>query len=405
MNKYKKDFPIFKHKYRQHDLVYLDSAATSQKPQVVIDAVSNFYNSGCANIGRAVYDLGEQATKEYNLVRQKVANFINSDFNEIVFTSGATGGINFIASTWATKFIRPNDEIIISISEHHANFVPWQNFVQKTGAKLKILNLTFDYALDLDAYQKLLTSRTKLVAITYSSNVLGVINNLDLIIKLAKGFGAAVLIDAAQAVSYHKLDVAKLDCDFLVFSGHKMLAPDGVGVLYINQRWHDQIEPYQFGGGMVTSVKLDESIYLNAPAKFEAGTPPIASIIGLGVAIDYYQDNLCYESLQKHLASLCATLIMGLEQFSQVKIIGNLEQLKTTGHLVSFTVTNFHAHDVAAYLDQFGICVRAGNHCAQPLHDSLGLNATVRVSFHVYNTSQDVKYLLACLAQMIKNGF
>jgi len=403
--KYKKDFPIFKRKYRGHDLIYLDSAATSQKPQAVIDAVSNFYANGCANIGRSVYDLGEQATRQVNLVRQKLANFINSDFNEIVFTSGATSGINFVASTWGAKFIQPGDEIIISVSEHHANFVPWQNLAQKTGTVLRILNLTSDYELDLVAYQKLLTSKTKLVAITYSSNVLGVINNLDLIISLAKKFGAAVLIDAAQAISYHKIDVKKLDCDFLVFSGHKMLAPDGVGVLYINQKWHDQIDPYQFGGGMISSVSLKQVTYLKSPVKFEAGTLPIGSIMGLGAALDYYQEHLDYHDLQKHLASLCANLLDGLAKLTAVKVIGNPKQLRQSGHLVSFTVSGFHAHDVAAYLDQFGICTRAGNHCAQPLHDVLGLAATVRVSFHVYNNKHDVDYLLSCLKELIERGF
>ena len=399
------DLPIFCHRYLNHNLVYLDSAATSQKPQVVIDAVNKFYTTGYANVARAVYDLGEQATHQVDLVRQKVANFINSDVSEVVFTSGTTEGINLIASSWGADFIKPGDEIIVSISEHHANFLPWQNLAQKTGAVLKILNLTSNYEFDLAGYQKLLTTKTKLIAITYSSNVLGTINNLDLIIKLAKNVGAAILVDAAQAIAYHQIDVHKLACDFLVFSGHKMLAPDGVGILYIKQKWHNQMAPYQFGGGMVASVSVDGVTYLNAPAKFEAGTPPIASIIGLGAAIDYYQNNLCYDSLQKQLASLCASLIDGLEQFSQIKIIGNLAQLRANGHLVSFTVNGFHAHDVAAYLDQFGVCVRAGHHCAQPLHSYLGLTATVRVSFHVYNTHKDVQYLLSCLDKMLKNGF
>jgi cysteine desulfurase/selenocysteine lyase len=405
MSMYKKDFPIFKHKYRGHDLVYLDSAATSQKPQVVIDAVSNFYQTGCANIGRAVYDLGEQATIQYNAVRRQVAEFINSDFSEVVFTSGATSAINLVAHSWGRKFIKPGDEIIISISEHHANFVTWQALASQTGATLKILGLTSNYDLDLESYQKLLTSKTKLVAITASSNVLGVLNQLELITKLAKQADAAVLIDASQAISYTQIDVAKLACDFLVFSGHKMLAPDGVGVLYINQIWHDQIFPDQFGGGMVSSVGIEQSTFLPAPAKFEAGTPPIASIIGLGAAISYYQKNLPYDMLQAHLANLCRVLIDGLNHFAQIKIIGNQKQLATNGHLVSFVVNGFHAHDVAAYLDQFGICVRAGHHCAQPLHDYLGESATIRVSFHAYNTVADVEYLLVVLGKLIQQGF
>lgn len=401
----KKDFPIFLHKYRGQNLVYLDSAATSQKPQVVIDAVNNFYTTGCANIGRAVYDLGEQSTKAYNQVRKQVADFINSEIDEVVFTSGTTAGINFVASTWAPKFIQPGDEIIVSISEHHANFLPWQHFAKKQGVILKVLNLTNDYEFDLAAYQKLLTTKTKLVAITGSSNVLGVINDLEIIIKQAKQVGAAVLIDAAQAIAYHQMDVKKLACDFLVFSGHKMLAPDGVGVLYLNQKWHNQIEPYQFGGGMVANVDLTGASYLSAPAKFEAGTPPIASIVGLGAALDYYQKCLPYDKLQKHLAGLCATLLDGLLRFSKIKVIGNQARLRVDGHLVSFIVDGFHAHDVAAYLDQFGICVHAGHHCAQPLHNYLGLTATVRLSFQAYNSVEDVLHVLTCLEQMMKAGF
>lgn len=401
----KKDFPIFKHKYRGQELVYLDSAATSQKPQVVIDAVSNFYTTGCSNIHRAVHDLGEQATLQYNLARQKVAKFINAQDNEVIFTAGTTAGINFIATTWAKKFILPGDEIIISVSEHHANFVPWQQFALKTGAILKILNLNHSFEFDLEHYQQLLSSKTKLVALTLSSNVLGVINDLDVITKQAKQAGSAVLIDAAQAVAYTKLDVKKLNCDFLVFSGHKMLAPDGIGVLYLAQAWHDQTDPYQFGGGMVSQVGYNQVSFLQAPAKFEAGTPAIASIVGLAAAIDYYQaNNLLSEQTTKYLADLCTRLIAGLTRFSQVKIVGNYDLLSKDGHLVSFTIAGFHAHDVAAYLDQYGICVRAGNHCAQPLHDYLKITATVRVSFHVYNTMHDVDRILVILAQLIKRG-
>lgn len=399
--KIRQDFPVFNHS----KLVYLDNAATAQKPQAVIDAVNNFYAHGAANVHRAIYDLGEQVTGQYNAVREKLAKFMNSQACEVIFTSGTTEGVNFIASTWGRKFIQPGDEIIISIMEHHANFIAWQQLAQNTGAILKIINLTPDFQLDIDQYQKLLSAKTKLVAITHASNVLGTINNLDLIIKQAKSLGSAVLIDAAQAAPYTQIDVKKLNCDFLVFSGHKMLAPDGVGVLYIAQAWHDQISPYQFGGGMVSNVTLSKSTFLPAPEKFEAGTMPVASIMGLGAALDYLQKHVSYTLIRAHLADLCAKLISGLLHIPQITIVGNIEQLKQSGHLVSFIISGYHAHDVAAYLNQFGICVRAGHHCAQPLHDYLGLPATLRVSFQIYNTAQEVDLLLAKLEYFIKQGF
>lgn len=398
IKKIRKDFPVF----QDPNLVYLDNAATSQKPQLVIAAVNKYYSHGSANVHRAIYDLGEQITDQYNVVREKVAKFLNAQSCETIFTSGTTEGINFIASTWGRKFIKAGDEIVISIMEHHANFVPWQQLAHTTGAVLKIINLTPDYQLDIDHYQKLLSSKTKLVAITQASNVLGSINNLDLIIKLAKENGSAVLVDAAQSVPYQQIDVKKLNCDFLVFSGHKMLAPEGVGILYIAKIWHDQISPYQFGGGMVSDVTILKTNFLQAPIKFEAGTMPIASILGLGAALDYLQAVKAYELSSSYLASLCARFVAGLLQISQVTIIGNLSQLSQSGHLVSFTVSGHHAHDVAAYLNQFKICVRAGHHCAQPLHDYLGLSATLRVSFQIYNTAQEVDLLLVKLVEFIK---
>lgn len=404
IEKLRKNFPALNSSCGRQKLVYLDSAATTQKPQMVIDAVSTFYTNGCANIHRAVYDLGEQVTNQYNLTRAKLAKFINAQACEIIFTSGATAGINVIASTWGRQFIKPGDEIIVSIMEHHANFIPWQQLAQQNGAVLKVINLTPDYQLDLNHYQQILSPRTKLVAISHGSNVLGVINDLDVITKKAQQLGAAVLVDAAQTASLGKIDVQRLNCDFLVFAGHKMLAPEGVGVLYIAQKWHAQIAPYQFGGGMVSDVQIERSIFLPAPEKFEAGTMPISSIIGLGAALDYYQQHIKFAELGTHLANLCARLIDGLVEFSQIKIIGNPEQLKQAGHLVSFTVAGYHAHDLAAYLGQFGICVRAGHHCAQPLHDYLGLTATLRVSFQVYNTPQEVDLFLAKLAQLVEQG-
>lgn len=399
----RKDFPSL-NKAQGRPLVYLDSAATTQKPQIVIDTVSDFYRNGCANVHRSVSRLGEEITARYNDFRQLVASWVNAKPHEIIFTRGTTAGINFVADTWGRKFIRAGDEIILSIAEHHSNLLPWQQLAQQVGATLRFIELTDDFQFDLDQYTSLLGSKTKLVAITQASNVLGTINDLDLIIAKAKSVGAAVLIDAAQSAPYTHIDVKKLGGDFLIFSGHKMLGLDGIGVLYIDQKWHDQILPYQLGGGMVSNVMRDTCTFLPAPEKFEAGTMPIGSILSLGAAINYYQQNIDWVELEKHLASLCEQLIVGFEKLPQIRVVGCKSALSKRGHLVSFVVDGYHAHDVAAYLDQYGICVRAGHHCAQPLHDYLGLPATVRVSFQVYNTAQEVELVLNCLKRLVENG-
>lgn len=404
IKKIKKDFPILVQKQNENDLVYLDSAATAQKPQVVIDSLIEFYTKYCSNVHRGVSDLAEKATSAYNSARQKVASFIGAKPEETIFVRGATAGVNFIADAWGRKNINQDDEIIISIMEHHSNILPWQQLVKVTGAKLKFIKLTDDYQFDLDQYKSLLSNKTKLVSIMHSSNVLGVVNNLDFIINEAKKVGAAVFVDAVQSVPYIKVDVKEINCDFLVLSGHKMMAPDGIGALYIDSKWLDRIEPYQSGSGVVSSVGRDKSIFLKSPEKFESGTMPIAGAIALGAAVDYYNQNLPWNELEKHLANLCENLIDGFEGIPQVKIIGDKDLLRKSGHLVSFVVDGFHAHDVAAYLNQFGICVRAGNHCAQLLHDYLNIPATVRVSFHVYNTEIDVENVIASIKKLISEG-
>lgn len=404
IKKIKKDFPILAQRQGEKDLVYLDSAATAQKPQVVIDSLGKFYSEYCSNIHRGINDLAEKATFEYNLARQKVANFIGAKPNETIFVRSATAGVNFIVNTWGHKNIGFGDEIIVSVMEHHSNLLPWQQLAKAKGAKLKFINLNSDFQLDLDQYKSLLSSKTKLVAISHSSNVLGLVNDLNSIISEAKKVDAAVFVDAAQSAPYLKIDVQKMDCDFLVLSGHKMMAPDGIGVLYISEYWLDKIDPYQFGGGMVANVGQKDSIFLDSPEKFEAGTMSIAGAIALGASVDYYNQNLPWHELEKHLAILCTKLIDGFADIPQVKIVGNKKLLKKAGHLVSFVVDGFHAHDVAAYLNQFGICVRAGNHCAQPLHDYLDILATVRVSFHVYNTESDVEKVVSCIKKLVSEG-
>lgn len=396
----KKDFPIFNNK----QLIYFDNAATTQKPIQMINSIIDFYEKYNANIHRGIYSYGEYSTVLFEKSRQKVSRFINADVNEVIFTSGTTGSINFVALTWAEKLIKANDEIIITQMEHHSNLIPWQEIAKKKGAILKVIPLTSGYRLDLQAYEKLLTLKTKLVAVTHVSNVLGTVNDIEFITQKAHEFGAKVLIDAAQSIAHQKIDVKKINCDFLAFSGHKLLGPTGIGILYIKKELHNQIEPLQFGGGMVFEADIEKSSWLQSPYKFESGTPPIAQAIGLASAIEYIENNINFSDLQKLEANLCTRLIESLSVFKEVKILGPIEQLKKEGHLVSFTITGFHPHDVAAYLDTFGICVRAGHHCAQPLHKALGIESSIRISFYGYNTVKEVDFFIEKIRLLINSN-
>lgn len=396
-----KDFPIFKQKVNCHPLIYFDNAATSQKPQQVIDSISNFYSNHNANIDRGIYYFAEYATSLFEGIRPKVANFIGADPNEIVFTTGTTGGINFVALSWAEKFINSGDEIIVSQIEHHSNLIPWQQLTIRKNAQLKVIPLTSKGELDLDVFEKLLTDKTKLVAITHISNVLGTQVDINLITKKAHAVGAKVLIDAAQSVAHKKINVKEVGCDFLAFSGHKLLGPTGIGILYIKKDLHEIIDPFQFGGGMIFQVSYEKSSWLKAPKKFEAGTPPIADAIGLGAAIDYIEKNINFENLKQHEASLCSRVIDEFRDYEKIKILGPVDYIRNNGHIVSFVIDGIHAHDVAAHLDSFGICVRAGHHCAQPLHQSLGIKSSVRVSFYLYNTLDEVEYFLSKIKKLL----
>jgi cysteine desulfurase/selenocysteine lyase len=390
----KKDFPIFNNK----QLIYFDNAATTQKPAQVINSIVEFYTKHNANIHRGIYSFGEYSTTLFENAREQVANFINADSCEIIFTTGTTGSINFVASAWADKFIKSGDEIIVTSMEHHSNLIPWQEIAKKKGAILKIIPLK-NYELDLQAYEALLTPKTKLVSVTHISNVLGTLNDIEYITKKADMFGAKVLIDAAQSIAHLKIDVKKINCDFLAFSGHKLLGPTGIGVLFIKKNLHELIEPVEFGGGMV--FEADKSSWLQSPHKFEAGTPPIAQAIGLASAIDYINTHIKFDQLRAYEANLCSRLIDGLLKWDRIKIIGPVEQLKKYGHIVSFTISGFHPHDIAAYLDSFGICVRAGHHCAQPLHQALGIEASIRVSFYGYNTIKEVDFFLEKIGKLL----
>jgi len=405
--KIRKDFPLLSEKSdNQQPLIYLDTSSTAQKPAVVIDTLARFYTSINANVHRGLYELGEGATTQYEAVREKVAHFINAQHaDEIIFTKGTTEGINFIAACWAEQHLKAGDEIVLTQAEHHANLLPWQRVAQKTGAKLVFIQLdkeTFTFKNP----EQFITSKTKLLAVTYSSNVLGDVwdhnrQQLENLVARAHAVGARVLIDAAQAVMHRKLDIQHLNPDFLVFSGHKMMGPTGVGVLYIKKMLHDAVQPYQTGGSMVHFVSFEKATWAPSPQKFEAGTPPIAAVLGLGAAIDYINQKINFEQLQKHEARLCSVLIDGLEKIEGVRIVGNKLWARHHGHLISFMFDGAHPHDIASILGVQRIAVRAGHHCAQPLVHMLGIDSLLRVSFGVYNTIEEVEIFIKALAQAV----
>lgn len=397
----RKDFPLLARRINGHPVVYLDTAATALKPQPVIDALVDFYSNYGSNVFRGVYTLAEESTMLYEKARSKVARFIGANDHEIIFTKGATEGINAIAFTWALDAIRAGDEILVTAAEHHANLIPWQQCAAKTGARLKILPANNDGTWAMDKLEAVLTSKTKLVAVSHVSNVLGVRHDIGTIINAAHAVGARVLVDAAQSIAHEKIDVHALGCDFLVFSGHKMMGPTGIGVLYIRQDLQEQVRPYQYGGAMVCHVSLQSATWAQAPHCYQAGTPPISGAIGLGAAIDYIQSHIDFCDLKKHEANLVSSLINGLQSLKKVQIYGPVDQLKKSGHIVSFNVSGVHPHDVAAYVDRFGICVRAGSLCAQPLTELCCLGPSVRASLYVYNTEQDINWLLTSLDKLI----
>lgn len=399
--KLRSDFPILNKKINGKPLIYLDNAATTQKPQQVIDAITKFYTEQNAPVRRGIYELAEQATQLFEDARATIAKYIGAYPNETIITKGTTEGINFVADAWALEHVRAGDEILVSELEHHSNFLPWQRLAERTGAALRVVPITEQGDLDYAAFGNMFSSKTKLVAITHVSNVLGTTLDIKYIIDAAHAVGAKVLVDAAQSVPHQQINVHELGCDFLVFSGHKMLGPTGVGVLYISKAIQNEVAPYQLGGGMVFEVDSDRSTWLESPYKFEAGTPPIAQAIGLAAAINYINEYINIQKLQQHEALLCSYLIDELKILPHVRILGPIDQIKRKGHLVSFSVEHIHGHDIAAFLATKGICVRAGHHCAQILHTRLQINASVRVSFYVYNTQEEVEILIQALKQLL----
>jgi cysteine desulfurase/selenocysteine lyase len=402
---YRSDFPIFQLPENKN-LIFFDNGATSQKPYLVIDKIMEMYAQCCANIHRGDYRLSRKATEEYEHAREKMAKFINADPESVIFTKGATEGLNFLATTWGEKELKPGDEILLTEMEHNSNLLPWLNVAKKKNAVVKFIKLGADGYLKLNELPKLLTSKTKLVSITRTSNALGTNNPVAEIITAAHAVGALVCIDGCQSVPYEQTDIKSLDADFFVFSGHKMLGPTGIGVLYIKKIHLDSMQPYQWGGGMVDLVKDPSNIILNAPPdRFEAGTPPIAEAVALGAAVDYLS-GIDKVQLKKQLANLCKKMINGLEQIPHVTIYGPKDQLKQEGHLVVFNVDKIIAWRIAEYLDKkANIAVRSSKHCAHLVAKVLGYHSSVRASFYLYNTEAEVDKFLETLRNYMNNQY
>jgi len=395
----REDFPILHRTIGGKPLVYLDNAATTQKPQVVIDAVSRYYSQENSNIHRGVHELSVRATQAFEAVRGRVQRFIGAaGTEEVIFVRGATEAINLVAQSYARPILAPGDEIVLSTMEHHSNIVPWQIVCRQTGAVLRVIPISDDGELLLDEYEKLLGPRTRLVAVTHVSNALGTINPVREIIAAARRHGAAVLIDGAQAAAHLEIDVAELDCDFYAFSGHKMFGPTGIGILYGRRELLEQMPPYQGGGDMIRSVTFEETTYNALPHKFEAGTPHIAGVIGLGAAVDYI-GRIGLDRIAEYERKLLACATEALSAIPEVRLVGTARRKAS---VLSFVIEGVHPHDAGTILDREGIAVRAGHHCAQPLMQRFRVPATVRASLAFYNTSQEIDALAAGVRKVIE---
>ena len=385
------DFPVLDQSVNGRPLAYLDNAATAQKPAVVIDALNTYYREYNANIHRGLHALSEKATAAFENARDTVRNFINAaSTREIIFVRGATEGINLIAQSYGRNILRADDEILITEMEHHSNIVPWQILCQQTGAKLRVIPINERGELDLSTLENLFSPKTRIVSVVHISNALGTINPIDEIITRAHARNAVVIIDGAQAVPHTPVDVQAMDCDFYVFSGHKLFGPTGTGVLYGKERILEEMPPYQGGGDMIKMVTLEKTEYNNLPYKFEAGTPHIAGVIGLGKAIEYVT-NIGLEQIGEYEAGLLDYATQAISDVSDLKIIGTAAR-KTS--ILSFTLANIHPHDAGTILDHEGIAVRAGHHCAMPVMQHFGIPATTRASFAFYNTREEVDRLV-----------
>lgn len=393
IDKLRLDFPILAQTVNGQPLVYLDNAATTHKPQLVLDALNHYYHSQNANVHRAAHALSGQATQAFEAARAKVAAFINApDTKQVIWTRGTTEAINLVAYSFGMHHLKAGDEILLSTMEHHANIVPWQQVAAATGAVIKVIPLDANADLDMIAAAALFSPRTKLLAVSHVSNALGIINPIAKLLKMAKTVGAVTIIDGAQAVGHFSVDVQALDCDFYVFSGHKMFGPTGIGVLYGKRELLEEMPPWQTGGEMIKHVSFEQTTFGELPFKFEAGTPNIAGAIGLGAAVDYLT-GLDRTAVTKHEQALMAQLLAGLSAMPEVRIIG-----RPQAGAVSFVIDDVHPQDVATLLDMQGIAVRTGHHCAMPLMQALDLpNGTIRASLAFYNNADDIAALLAGL--------
>jgi cysteine desulfurase/selenocysteine lyase len=391
------DFPILATEVRGKPLTYLDSAATSQKPQAVIDAVQRYYQFENSNIHRGVHYLSEQATDAYEATRAKAAKFIGAaDQDEVIFTRGTTEGINLIAHGFTESVLQAGDEILITHMEHHANIVPWQIAAQQTGAVLKVVPVDDRGVLDMEAFEALLSEKTKLVSVVHVSNALGTINPVKNIIAMSHARGVPVLVDGAQSIPHMPVSVTELDCDFFVFSGHKICGPTGIGLLWGKRKWLEKLPPYQSGGDMIEKVDFEGTTYKGIPGKFEAGTPHISGVIGLSAAIDYLNGIDRAAALQHELA-LLASATEQLNAIDGLRIIGTAPEKAS---VISFLIDEIHPHDVGTFLDAGGVAIRAGHHCTQPLLKRFGVPATARASFAFYNDFEDVERLVKALTKM-----
>lgn len=394
MKKFRLDFPALQQKVNGKPLIYLDNAATTQKPNTVIDAITHYYRCDNANIHRGIHTLSTRATHAFEEARLKIQRFLNaSESREIIFVRSATEGINLVAQSYGKAFLKRDDEILISAMEHHSNIVPWQILCEEIGARLRVVPINDRGELLLGEYEKLLNAKTKLVAVTHLSNALGTLNPIKNMIQLAHAHGAAVLVDGAQAVPHLKVDVQDLNCDFYVLSGHKLFGPTGVGVLYGREALLESMPPYQSGGDMISSVTFEKTLYNILPYKFEAGTPHIAGVIGLGAAIDYL-NKVGLDKIEAYEKELLSYATEAISKIPKLKIIGTALEKAS---ILSFVIDDVHAHDVGTILDQEGIAIRAGHHCAMPVMDRFNIPATSRASFAFYNTREEIDELIQAL--------
>ncbi len=386
----KSEFPIFKQKINGKNLIYLDSANSSQKPKTVINEISKFYETEFSNVGRSVHTLAVKATNRFEETRDIVKSYINAKYREeIIFTKGATEAINLVANSYGEKFIQSGDEIILTELEHHSNYVPWHYLREKKGAIIKFASVDNNGEINVDEFKKLITKKTKIIAFTHISNVTGTIMPVKKITDLAKSKNIPVLIDGTQGAQHLALDVQDLECDFYAFSCHKMYGPNGLGILYAKKRWIDELPPYQGGGGMISEVKKDNITYAESPTKFEAGTMQTAEVVAFAKSIKFLKD-LGINNIENHESEVLEYGIEQLKKNNSVNIIGNP---KNKASIISFTMKGIHPHDIATILDDDGVAIRAGHHCCQILHDKLGIPASARVSIGLYNSKDDIDVL------------